>query len=172
MENNRMLNYIKDVLENMPSGWLALTTHRLDIYDEKLAKTQFLDQFESLYNDTNSTAAALRELPTAYDYIRLGHPLSCVLEWVIAKLNDLDPKNVIVFSSRTAPILAILRENSLKNISTRILHTGELHAYFDVDVVKRIYGYTFDLKKVETQKRLPSSMAVRSSFQNVMIVSC
>ena len=149
MANNKMLNYIKVVLENMPPGWLGLTTHRLDIYDEKLAKTQFLDQFQRLYNDTNSEAAALRDLPTAYDYIRLGHPLSCVLEWVIANLNKLDPKNVISFSSRTVPILAILRENSLNNKSTRILFTGELPAHFDVDVVKRIYGYTFELKKVE-----------------------
>ena len=39
MVDNKMLNYIKDVLENMPAGWLNLTTHRLDIYDEKLAKT-------------------------------------------------------------------------------------------------------------------------------------
>jgi len=35
MEDNKMLDYIKDVLENMPAGWLSLTTHRLDIYDEK-----------------------------------------------------------------------------------------------------------------------------------------
>jgi len=38
MEVNRMLDYIQDVLENMPSSWLSLTTHRLDIFDEKLAK--------------------------------------------------------------------------------------------------------------------------------------
>jgi len=49
MEDNKMLSYIEDVLENMPTGWLSLTTHRLDIYDEKLAKKQFLDQFESLF---------------------------------------------------------------------------------------------------------------------------
>ncbi len=45
MKENNVLNYIKDVLEHMPADWLRLTTHRLDIYDEKLAKTQFLDQF-------------------------------------------------------------------------------------------------------------------------------
>ena len=44
-----MLNYIKNTIENMPSDWLNLTTHRLDIYNEKLAKTQFLEQFENLY---------------------------------------------------------------------------------------------------------------------------
>ena len=48
MQASKMLNYIKDVLENMPIDWLNLTTHRLDIYDEKLAKIQFLEQFENL----------------------------------------------------------------------------------------------------------------------------
>jgi hypothetical protein len=62
----------------MPAGWLNTTTHRLDIYDEKLAKTEFLEQFETLFNDNNSELLALSELPTAYDYIRLGHPLSCI----------------------------------------------------------------------------------------------
>ena len=41
MEDNKMLSYVKDVLDNMPTGWFDLTTHRLDIYNEKLAKTQF-----------------------------------------------------------------------------------------------------------------------------------
>ena len=101
MEASKMLVYIKEVLKNMPNSWLNLTTHRLDIYDEKLAKTQFLEQFEMLFNDHNSKPSALSELPTAYDYIRLGHPLSCLLEWGIANLNHLKPENVISFSSKT-----------------------------------------------------------------------
>jgi hypothetical protein len=43
----------------------------------KISKTEFLEQFETLFNDNNSELLALSELPTAYDYIRLGHPLSC-----------------------------------------------------------------------------------------------
>ena len=39
MEDNKILNYISDVLEKMPTSWLSLTTHRLDLYDENLAKT-------------------------------------------------------------------------------------------------------------------------------------
>jgi len=144
-----MLNYIKEVLENMPTGWLNLTTHRLDIYDEKLAKTQFLEQFENLFKNNNSKSSALNELPTAYDYIRLGHPLSCILEWVIANLNNLKPENVISFSSRTVPVLAILRKNLLDNKSTQIAYTGELPEFFDVEVLQRVYGYKFELKKVE-----------------------
>jgi len=149
MEDNKMLNYIKDVIENMPNGWLNLTTHRLDIYDEKLAKTQFLDQFENLYKSNNSTTSALNILPTAYDYIRLGHPLSCILEWGIANLNMQDANNVISFSSKTVPILAILRKNLLDNKNTQIIYTGELPTSFNADVVKDVYGYKFELKKVE-----------------------
>ena len=148
MEASKMLVYIKDVLENIPNSWLNLTTHRLDIYDEKLAKTQFLEQFEMLFNNNNSKPAALSKLPTAYDYIRLGHPLSCLLEWGIANLNYLKPENVISFSSKTIPVLAILRKNLLDNKSTQINYTGELPHFFDADVLRRIYGYKFDLKHV------------------------
>jgi hypothetical protein len=49
MKENPTLHYIAEVLHNMPAGWLNTTTHRLDIYEEKLAKTQFLAQFEALY---------------------------------------------------------------------------------------------------------------------------
>ena len=149
MEDNKMLNYIKAVLDNMPTDWLSLTTHRLDIYEEKLAKIQFLEQFESLFKDNNWESSALNELPTAFDYIRLGHPLSCILEWVIANLHHLNAKNVISFSSKTIPILAILRKNLLANKSTQIIYTGELPAFFDVEILKHVYGYQFELKHVE-----------------------
>ena len=148
MKHNKMLNYIKEVLENMPTGWLNLTTHRLDIYDETLAKTQFLDQFEGLYNDNNSAPAALNELRTAYDYIRLGHPLSCVLEWAIANLNNTKAENIISFSSKTTPILAILRKNLLANRNTQIIYTGALPHFFNSKVIKDVYGYNFELKQV------------------------
>ncbi|NRT16402.1 cystathionine beta-lyase/cystathionine gamma-synthase [Flavobacterium sp. 28A] len=149
MKDNKILHYIKDVITNMPTGWLDITTHRLDIYDEKQAKTQFLDQFEALYNNENSSTTALNELPTAYDYIRLGHPLSCVLEWGIAKTNDLKADNVISFSSKTVPVLSVLRKNLLDHKNTQILYTGDLPTSFDAEVVKNIYGYHFDLKKIE-----------------------
>jgi len=157
MDDSKMLNFIKDVLENMPNSWLNLTTHRLDIYDEKLAKTQFLEQFDHLFNSNNSAppiaigaiGAALNELPTAYDYIRLGHPLSCVLEWAIAKLNNIKAENVISFSSQTTPVLAILRKNLLAHKNTQITYTGELPNSFDAEILKDVYGYKFELKKVE-----------------------
>jgi cystathionine beta-lyase/cystathionine gamma-synthase len=150
MEQTKVLNYIKNVLENMPSDWLNLTTHRLDIYNEKLAKTEFLDQFERLFSENNATTVVLQELRTAYDYIRLGHPLSCVLEWAIAKLHNIKTENVISFSSKTTPILAVLRKNLLANKNTQIVYTGELPAFFDAETVKKVYGYHFDLIKVDT----------------------
>lgn len=149
MKNNIILNYLNKVLENMPKAWLNLTTHRLDIYDEKLAKSQFLEQFEILFNEKNSEASALNELPTAYDYIRLGHPLSCIVEWTIAHLNNTNPNNAISFSSKTVPILAILRKNLFANKNTQIIYIGELPDFFDAEILRRIYGYKFDLLKVE-----------------------
>ena len=149
MKASKVLNYIKDVLENMPTDWLKLTTHRLDIYDEKLAKTQFLNQFAVLFNDANSDTSALSELPTAYDYIRLGHPLSCILEWAIGNLHTIKPENVINFSSSTVPVLAILRKNLLADKNTQIIYTGQLPAYFDIEILRNIYGYQFEVKKIE-----------------------
>ncbi len=149
IEKGNLLEYITEVLENMPSDWLRLTTHRLDIYNEERAKTEFLEQFEILFATHNAEKSALTELPTAYDYIRLGHPLSSVLEWAIAKLNNLKSENIISFSSRTTPILAVLRKNLLQNKATQIVYSGELPAFFDADIIRNVYGYKFDLKKVD-----------------------
>jgi len=149
MEDNKRLNYINEVLKNMPTGWLSTTTHRLDIYNEQLAKTQFIEQFETLFSNNNSDLAALSELPTAYDYIRLGHPLSCILEWGIATQNKLNSENIISFSSQTIPVLSILRKNLLENKSTQIFHTGQLPTSFDTEVLQQIYGYDFELKQID-----------------------
>lgn len=155
MKEISVLNYISKVLENMPSDWLNLTTHRLDIYDEKLAKVQFLTQFEHLFRDLNSETSALKELPTAFDYIRLGHPLSCILEWVIARVNGLDPNNVISFSSKTIPVLAILRANLLEGRNTLITYSGAWPEALDLHILKDIYGYRFDLKQVNHVRDIP-----------------
>ena len=155
MEGNKILTYIKEVLKNLPTDWLNLTTHRLDIYDEKAAKTQFLEQFETLFETHNSDASALRTLPTAYDYIRLGHPLSCVLEWTLANLNQLNPENTVSFSSETVPVLAILRTNLLNSKNTQIVYTGALPDAFDAETLKQVYGYHFELKQVENIAAIP-----------------
>ncbi|MGI0105138.1 cystathionine beta-synthase [Salinimicrobium sp. WS361] len=155
MKEKNVLNYLEAVLKNMPNDWVTLTTHRLDIYNEEQAKTQFLRQFENLYQNNNSKKEALSALPTAFDYIRLGHPLSSILEWTIARLNSLKPQNVISFSSRTVPILAVLRKNLFAKKNTRILYTEELPGFFDADVVRRVYGYNFELKQINNLEEIP-----------------
>jgi cystathionine beta-lyase/cystathionine gamma-synthase len=147
MQDSKALIYLKAVMENMPKDWLDLTTHRLDIYDEAQAKNQFLAQFEALYQNNNFSASRLYELPTAYDYIRLGHPLSCILEWTVAKLTGRKPEQVISFSSKITPILAILRKNLLDHKNTQIVYREKLPDCFDADILRRIYGYAFELKK-------------------------
>jgi hypothetical protein len=46
--------------------------------------------------------------------------------------------------------LAVLRKNSLENRNTQIIYTGELPEFFDAEIVKNIYGYHFELKKLIT----------------------
>ena len=67
MEEKKVLDYIENVLENMPLDWLKLTTHRLDIYNEELAKTEFLDQFENLFSENTSLISALSNYPSHFD---------------------------------------------------------------------------------------------------------
>ncbi|WP_370087272.1 cystathionine beta-synthase [Ekhidna sp.] len=156
MKESSVLNYIKDVLTNMPSDWLNLTTHRLDIYNEELAKTEFLQQFEKLYAENNSETSDLTKLPTAYDYIRLGHPLSTVLEWALAKEHNLKADQVIAFGSATIPILAVLRKNLTDGENTQIVYTDKLPEAFDSEIAKQIYGYHFELKKVASATEIPA----------------
>lgn len=150
-----MQAYLKSVIENMPADWLNLTTHRLDIYDEPLAKTQFLERFDALLDGGSANTSALGELPTAFDYIRLGHPLSCVLEWAVAKAHGLSPDSVISFSSGAAPVLAVLRQNLFANKSTLLAYKGELPSFLDTDILENIYGYRFELAQVDGVEDIP-----------------
>jgi cystathionine beta-lyase/cystathionine gamma-synthase len=155
MNNSKVLQFLKNTLENMPSDWLNLTTHRLDIYNEQLAKTQFLDEFEKLFASGNAETAALSALPTAYDYIRLGHPLSSVLEWALAHFTKLKSEQVISFSSQTMPALAILRHNLFAKKATQIVYTTTLPEIFKTEVLGTIYGYSFELKQVASADEIP-----------------
>lgn len=147
--NSNVQSYINDVLENMPADWLRLTTHRLDIYNEARAKSEFTEQFEALYEANNSDTAALAALPTAYDYIRLGHPLSSVLEWAIAKQLGIAPARVISFSSNITPIFAVLRKNLFAKRETRILHAGSMPETFDAETIRSVYGYNFEVSETK-----------------------
>ncbi|NNE32146.1 MAG: cystathionine beta-synthase [Winogradskyella sp.] len=151
MQDQNLYNYINILLKNVPSDWVNLTTHRLDIYNESLAKTQFLDQFETLYQNSNAKTSSLQVLPTAYDYIRLGHPLSCILEWAISKIYGQKPEHVISFSSQVMPILAVLRANLISGKKTQICYVGNLPDSFDAELIRRVYNYSFEIKKVEKQ---------------------
>lgn len=151
MKNNTILEYISNVLEHMPADWLNLTTHRLDIYDESQAKAEFTSNFAQLAAQANASADKLAELPTAYDYIRLGHPLSCVLEWATAQINQVQANQVISFSSTTIGIQAILRSNKIRGIQTRILHTGDLPSSLDISRLRKVYGYAFETQQINAE---------------------
>ena len=149
MKSNTALPFIEQVLSHLPEDWVNLTTHRLDIYNESLAKTEFLEGFDDLFQKNEVSKSTLASLPTAFDYIRLGHPLSSILEWTVGKLNNLAPERVISFSSKTMPILAILRKNVLEGKNTQILYTVPLDKSFDTETLKTIYAYNFEVKHIE-----------------------
>lgn len=159
MDKKQILNFIEKVLQNMPSDWLRLTTHRLDIYNESQAKTEFLEEFDKLAQNDNSGEVALNQLPTAYDYIRLGHPLSSVLEWAVSKLIGSRADRVISFSSQVAPILAVLRKNLLDNKSTRIVYQNSLPESFNSALYQEVYGYQFELQEISNLEDVLSSEA-------------
>jgi cystathionine beta-lyase/cystathionine gamma-synthase len=151
MQKSKVISYIENVLKNVPKDWIKLTTHRLDIYNEELAKVEFIDEFEKLFQKNDYSKSALEHLPTAYDYIRLGHPLSSVLEWAIAKENDLKAEQVIGFSSKTMAILAVLRKNHFDNKKTQLLYTDKLPDCFDEHILKEVYDYNFEIKHVDSK---------------------
>jgi cystathionine beta-lyase/cystathionine gamma-synthase len=156
MSTNQLSNFIKSVIDNMPTDWLRLTTHRLDIYNESLAKTEFLDELEKLYSANDTSSEALAELPTAFDYIRLGHPLSSVLEWAIAKQLGVPSNAVISFSSQTMPLMAVLRKNLIDKKSTLMCYNGHLPKGFEAEAAKIVYGYNFELKAVDSAQDIPN----------------
>ena len=150
MKDARLKDFLTGLIENMPTDWLRLTTHRLDIYDESQAKHQFLDKLEKLFENGNSSSAALNALPTAFDYIRLGHPLSCVLEWALAKENGLPADQVISFSSRVTPILAVLRKNLLSGSDSNIYHKKDTDEPLYATSFRKTYGYQFNVEAVDS----------------------
>ena len=166
MKDERLRKFLKDVLVSMPLDWLNLTTHRLDVYDESKAKTQFIDQFSELYNSKSIHNESLQKLPTAFDYIRLGHPLSCILEWAIAKQYNIDADRVIAFSSQTIPIMAILRKNALEGKATQIIYDSEMPAHFSQAIIASVYTYQCAFKKLDTEEKIPEFDGTTIVFSN------
>ena len=153
MDDKNVIDFTKKILENIPTDWLNLTTHRLDIYDEKLAKIQFLEEFEKLFNKKKFDFSKLEDLPTAYDYIRLGHPLSCVLEWLISKILNINVENVISFSSRMIPIMSVLRKNLLDKKNTRIVYFEDIDD-LNFEILKTVYNYSFSNHKINKNDKI------------------
>ncbi|KAA3652172.1 MAG: cystathionine beta-synthase [Proteobacteria bacterium] len=149
------LESIKALLKNLPQDWLKLTTHRLDIYNESKAKIEFLDELKKLIAADTINSDDLKNLPTAYDYIRLGHQLSSLLEWVLAEINQVNEQQLITFASKTMPILAILRHNALNNKATYIYYDGDASPLIDESRLKTIYGYQYQLTQVKNCDKIP-----------------
>lgn len=155
-QNNQVIKFTKSLISNIPSDWLKLTTHRLDIYNENLAKTEFMEGLIDLFKNDKTDLNSLANLPTAYDYIRLGHPLSSVLEWYLAEKHGLHYNNVISFSSKSTPVMAVLRKNALEGKSTQILHLGKAPGFLLNPALKDTYNYSYTLQQIESLENIES----------------
>ena len=147
---------VRTILENVPTSWVELTTHRLDLYDEGQAKSQFLEQLQTLQATPSYDVAQLGALPTAYDYIRLGHPLSSVLEWLLAQINGVSSEQVIAFASQTMPILALLRKGATSGLAVHLYYDTDASPLIDVARLEKFYGYNVKSEKVADGSLIPS----------------
>jgi len=145
---------VKELLTKIPQSWVDLTTHRLDIYNESQAKSEFLIELKNLLMKGEYSSNNLEQLPTAYDYIRLGHQLSSVLEWVLAEINNVSKDQVITFSSKTMPILSLLRKNTLSNQPTYIYYNCDTSPLIDELRLKNIYGFHYNLQKIKAASEI------------------
>lgn len=148
-ENKQVVQFTKNLISNIPSDWSRLTTHRLDIYNENLAKTEFMEGLIELFKNDSASQNTLAGLPTAYDYIRLGHPLSCVLEWFLAEKYNMHYNYVISFSSKSTPVMAILRKNALEGKATQIVHIGDAPNFLSEGMLESIYDYNYSIKRID-----------------------
>ncbi len=146
---------VRTILENVPTDWVELTTHRLDLYDEKQAKSQFLERLQTLQASPNYDVSQLRTLPTAYDYIRLGHPLSSILEWLLAQINGVSSEQVIAFASKTMPILALLRKGATSGLAVHLYYDTDTSPLLDVARLEKFYGYKVQPEKVADASLIP-----------------
>lgn len=146
---------VRTILENLPADWVALTTHRLDIYDEGQAKSQFLEHLQTLQATPDYDLSQLETLPTAYDYIRLGHPLSSVLEWLLAQINGVSSERIIAFASKTMPILALLRKSAVSGLATHLYYDTDASPLLDIPRLEQFYGYKVRMEKVADALQIP-----------------
>lgn len=177
MTDQIVYSFIESLINNVPNDWINLTTHRLDIYNEDQAKSEFLNHIENAFAAGSIDENTLSELPTAYDYIRLGHPLSSVLEWAIAKTKGIEADQVITFSSSTMPVLAVLRMNHFDQKKTQIVYSGSLPHALDQETIKRVYGYDFELKEISNANDIDSFdgsivyVSEQDDFENIALSS-
>ena len=161
---SQILETVKKLIPKIPKSWVELTTHRLDIYNEPQAKSEFLVDLKKLIVAGNYSSNVLEQLPTAYDYIRLGHQLSSLLEWILAEINQLSDEQAIAFASKTMPLLSLLRKNKLSGQTTAIYYDGKDSPLIDEQRLKSIYGYHYSLHQVNKVSEIPSHSDVMTVF--------
>ncbi len=148
----RCFDYVAKILKNIPRGWLEMTTHRLDIYDEDRAKTQFLVELQKRVVSGDVSEESLSQLPTAFDYIRLGHQLSCLLEWILGETNEVTSEQVITFDSCTMPLQSVMRGDARQSKKTHVYYQESSNRALELlqeDTLRNVYLYRAELHRIK-----------------------
>ena len=133
MIEQSLVDYIKDILRCMPPDWLELTTHRLDIYEEKLAKVQFLEEYDKLFEEkyVKQKAVALK-----YDKEKNSAPI------VTAQGSGQTAKNIIKIAEENG--IPIKKDEDLVNMLSQI----ELNQEIPVELyqaVSEIFSFIYGI---------------------------
>lgn len=174
LHSSNVISTLATIIASMPDDWLTLTTHRLDMYDESQAKNQFIDGLVCRVEEGNVSPESLQKLPTAFDYVRLGHQLSSVYEWGIAMINDLEARRVISFASKTMSLFSVLRADKEQKKKTVMYHDCDVPKSWSHSTIQNIYGYSFETQKVNigtdivARKGTTSIYVTKRPFHNKM----
>ena len=70
---------VRDLLKTLPKSWVELTTHRLDIYNESEAKSEFLVELKKLLLSEEYSSNTLEQLPRLM--ITFDWGINCLAYW-------------------------------------------------------------------------------------------
>ena len=101
-----MQKQLAKILSNVPKSWLGTTFPNDSRF---VGRDWFLQEMDNILSAPSREvyeSELARMFPT--DYVRLGSPLSCLLEVVRSKEMGLPARNVFSFSSPNLPLISVM----------------------------------------------------------------
>jgi len=132
------------LLEHVPKSWLGTTYPNDGRY---VGRKNFIDEMLSLLSGQEPIEQQKLALFFPEDYVRLGSPLSTLLEMLRALEKGYQPHNVFSFASRTLPLLSVL----LSATSPVYIYGSPIFSSVQDTMLKELYGCDFKYCSDEPQ---------------------